>query len=201
MIRIVIAEDQKMLLGALSSLLQLEDDLEVVAEAKDGQEALEAIEEHLPDLCILDIEIPFLTGLEVAANVRAAGWPCKIMIVTTFTKPGFIRRAMELQVDSYLLKDEPIDRLIAAIRRVMKGEKVISTDLMTTYFLAQDSPFTEREQIVLRLVRDGKTTEQIAKSLYLTPGTVRNYISSAIQKLEVESRHQALQIAEEKGWI
>lgn len=201
MIRVMIAEDQKMLRGALTSLLQLEEDIEVVAEADDGQEAVALIETHCPDLCILDIEIPFLTGLDVAETIRKKRWPCKIMIVTTFSKTGFIQKALELKVDAYLLKDEPIDSLISAIRKVMQGERVISTDLMTSFFLTQANPLTEREQEVLRMAKDGLSTEQIAQSLFLTSGTVRNYLSSAIQKIEVESRHQAILAAQQKGWI
>ncbi|OZI13208.1 DNA-binding response regulator [Bacillaceae bacterium SAS-127] len=201
MIRVVLAEDQKMLSGALASLLKLEEDIEVVAEAADGKQALAAIESLQPDVCLLDIEMPYVTGLEIAERLRGEGHPCKIMIVTTFTRPGYLQKAMDLKVEGYLLKDEPIDFLIAAIRKVMSGERVISTDLAAALFINEANPLTEREREVLRLARSGMTTRHIAKTLFLTNGTVRNYLSSAIQKLETDSRQQATRIAEEKGWI
>lgn len=201
MIRVVIAEDQKMLRGALTSLLQLEDDIEVVVQASDGKEALDAVETYMPDLCILDIEIPVMTGLEVAEKIREQDLPCKIMIVTTFARPGYLQKAMEIKVEAYLLKDEPIDFLVDAIRKVIKGQRVISSDLAPTLFMSEENPLTEREQEVLRLVAEGRTTAQIANTLFLTKGTVRNYLSTAIQKLEVESRHHAIKEAREKGWI
>ncbi|WP_203364081.1 response regulator transcription factor [Bacillus sp. REN10] len=201
MIRVVLAEDQKMLSGALASLLKLEEDIEVVAEAADGKQALAAIESMEPDVCLLDIEMPYVTGLEIAERLRSEDHPCKIMIVTTFTRPGYLQKAMDLTVEGYLLKDEPIDFLIDAIRKVMNGERVISTDLAAALFINEANPLTEREQEVLRLVGSGMTTRQIAKTLFLTNGTVRNYLSSAIQKLETDSRQQAARIAEEQGWI
>ncbi|GGA36575.1 putative transcriptional regulatory protein YvfU [Kroppenstedtia guangzhouensis] len=201
MIRIVIAEDQKMLRGALTSLLQLEDDLEVVAQVTDGEEALDAVEKHRPDLCLLDIEIPKMTGLEVAEKVREKGLPSKIIIVTTFTRPGYLQKAMELKVEGYLLKDEPIDFLVDAIRSVVKGQRVISTDLAPILFNREENPLTEREQEVLRLAAEGETTAQIANNLFLSKGTVRNYLSTAIQKMGVVSRYRAIQKAQEKGWI
>ncbi|CEH32225.1 transcriptional regulator [Aneurinibacillus migulanus] len=201
MIRVVIAEDQKMLSGALASLLTLEDDIEVVAQAADGKAALKAIENYHPDVCLLDIEIPFMTGLEVAEKLREQKNPCKIIIVTTFARPGYLQKALALKVDGYLLKDEPIDFLISSIRKVINGERIISTDLAAALFINEENPLTEREAEILRLVKNGLTTEQIAKTLYLTNGTVRNYLSSAIQKLEAESRHQAIKKAGEKGWI
>ncbi|WP_338752210.1 response regulator transcription factor [Bacillus sp. FJAT-52991] len=201
MIRIVMAEDQKMLSGAMASLLKLEDDIEVVAEVADGKQALAAIEAKQPDVCLLDIEMPYVTGLEIAERLREQGSSCKIIIVTTFTRPGYLQKAMNLKVEGYLLKDEPIDFLIATIRKVVNGERVISTDLAAALFLNEASPLTDREQEVLRLTKSGMTTGQIAKTLFLTNGTVRNYLSSAIQKLETESRQQAVRIAEEKGWI
>lgn len=201
MIRIVIAEDQQMLRGALSSLLQLEDDMEVVAEASNGKEALEMIKELKPNVCILDIEMPGLTGLEVAKTIKALGMDCKVMIVTTFTRPGYLQAATHMRVDGYLLKDEPIAFLVDAIRKIKDGQQIISPELATTLFQHEQNPLTEREQDVLRLAQEGQTTRQIAKSLYLTTGTVRNYLSVAIQKLDADSRHRAIIIAKEKGWI
>ena len=202
MIRIVIAEDQHMLLSALASLLQLEDDIDVVAQVPDGSQALEAIRTLRPDICLLDIEMPGLSGLDVAKAVRREGLGCRIIIVTTFSRPGYLQRATELKVDGYLLKDEPIEDLVEAIRKVHRGERVISPELdAKLFFSREESPLSERERDVLRLAADGLTTGQIASALYLTKGTVRNYLSSAIQKLEVESRHQAVKKATEKGWI
>ena len=201
MIRVVIAEAQQMISGAFTSLLQIEDDMEVVTQASNGKDALDAIITHKPDLAILDIEIPEMTGLEVAEQIREQNLPGKIMIVTTFAKPGYLQKAMELKVDGYLLKEEPIDFLIDSIRNVVNGQQVISADLAPTLFMIKENPLTEREQEVLRLVAEDKTTSQIAKTLFLTTGTVRNYLSTAIQKLEVESRHHAIKEAQEKGWI
>lgn len=201
MIRIVIAEDQQMLRGAFASLLNFEDDIEVVAEVPDGQHAWDAIRQHQPDVCLLDIEMPHINGLELAESIRQAGLSCKIMIVTTFARPGYLQKAMDAQVEGYLLKDEPIDFLIEAIRRVMKGERVVSTDLAAALFMKEENPLSEREIEMLRLTKEGMTTGDISKALFLTRGTVRNYLSSAIQKLEADSRQQAVTIAEDKGWL
>ena len=201
MIRVLIAEDQQMVRGAFTSLLQFEKDIEVIAAVSDGKAAYDSIEQLLPDVCILDIEMPYLSGLEVAEKVRAAQLPCKIIIVTTFARPGYLQKAMDAHVEGYLLKDEPIDFLIQSIRRVMKGERVISTDLSTVLFTREMNPLSERETDVLRLTKDGLTTDEISTTLFLTKGTVRNYLSSAIQKLEAETRTEAVRIAVEKGWI
>lgn len=201
MIRIVIAEDQQMLRGAFASLLNFEDDIEVVAEVPDGQRAWDAIRQHQPDVCLLDIEMPHISGLELAESIRQAGLSCKIVIVTTFARPGYLQKAMDAQVEGYLLKDEPIDFLIEAIRRVMKGERVVSTDLAAALFMKEENPLSEREIEMLRLTKGGMTTGDISKALFLTRGTVRNYLSSAIQKLEADSRQQAVKIAEDKGWL
>ncbi|MGV2805465.1 response regulator, partial [Clostridium perfringens] len=144
---------------------------------------------------------PHISGLQLAESIRQAGLPCKIMIVTTFARPGYLQKAMDAQVEGYLLKDEPIDFLIAAIRRVMKGERVVSTDLAAALFMKEENPLSEREIEMLRLTKEGVTTGEISKALFLTRGTVRNYLSSAIQKLAAESRQQAVSIAENKGWL
>ncbi|MCM3786154.1 response regulator transcription factor [Neobacillus mesonae] len=201
MIRIIIAEDQKMLRGAFASLLNFEDDIEVVAEVADGAKAWDAVRQHQPDICLLDIEMPQINGLELAEYIREAGLPCKIIIVTTFARPGYLQKAMASQVEGYLLKDEPIDYLIESIRQVMKGERVVSTDLAAALFMKEENPLNEREIELLRLTKNNMTTGQISKALFLTRGTVRNYLSSAIQKLEAESRQHAVTIAEEKGWL
>ncbi len=201
MIRVIIAEDQQMLRGAFAALLKFEPDMEVVAEVADGGEAWEAIRKHRPDVCVLDIEMPIATGLELAERIRSEGLPCKIMIVTTFARPGYLQKAMEAQADAYLLKDEPIDYLIDSIRRVMKGERVVSTDLAAALFMKEANPLSERECEMLRLTKEGMTTDDISKALFLTKGTVRNYLSTAIQKLGADLRQQAVSIAEEKGWL
>lgn len=199
--KIVIAEDQQMLREALTTLLQFEGDIEVVAEVADGDSAWEAITRYQPDICLLDIEMPIMNGLELARKIRSLSSSMKIIIVTTFARPGYLEQAIELQVEGYLLKDEPIDFLIDAIRRVARGERVMSPELAKTMLHWEKNPLTEREIDVLRLANKGMTTEQISKSLYLSKGTVRNYLSSAIQKLGVETRQQALKKALDKGWI
>ena len=201
MIRIVIAEDQQMLLSALASLIRLEEDIEVAAQVTDGRKALDAIRTLKPDICLLDIEMPGLSGLDVAEAVRREQLGCRVIIVTTFSRSGYLQRAIELKVDGYLLKDEPIDFLVEAIRKVHRGERVISPDLTALLFAKEENPLSDREREVLRLSADGRTTDEIAAALYLTRGTVRNYLSSAIQKLEVQTRQQAVKKAAEKGWI
>ena len=201
MIRICIAEDQKLLRGALVSIMELEEDLHIVGEAADGKEAWRLIEKEKPDVCILDIEMPHLSGLEVAAKIRQHSFPCKIMIMTTFARAGYLQEAMNLNIEAYVLKDEPIEFVIAAVRKIMQGERVISQDLAATLFMNEKNPLNEREINVLKLVKDGYTTNEISKRLFLTKGTIRNYLSLSIQKLEVDTRQQAVQKALEKGWI
>ncbi|WP_313803575.1 response regulator transcription factor [Cytobacillus sp.] len=201
MIRVVIAEDQQMLRGALASLLKLENDIEVVAEAADGLAAWDAIMKYQPDVCLLDIEMPSMSGLEIAKKLKQENHLSKVIIVTTFARSGYLQKAMDAQVDGYLLKDEPIDFLIEAIRKVNRGEHVLSNDLTAALFLKEVNPLTEREMDVLRLAKEGMTTREIVSALYLTDGTVRNYLSSAIQKLEVATRQQAIEKAKNKGWI
>jgi two-component system response regulator DesR len=200
-IRVVIAEDQKMLLGAFSSLIAFETDIEVVGEAQDGQKAWELIVEKIPDVCILDIEMPHMTGLELARKIKEEQIPSKVMIVTTFSRVGYLQKAIDSDVTGYLLKDEPIDYLIDSIRKVAAGEKVVSRDLAATLFMKVENPLNDREIDVLRLVREGLTTSEITRRLFLTKGTVRNYLSSSIQKLQVESRQQAVNKANENGWL
>jgi two-component system response regulator DesR len=201
MIRIVIAEDQQMLLSALASLISLEEDIEVAAQAADGRQALDAIRALRPDICLLDIEMPGMGGLDVAETIRREGLGCRIVIVTTFSRSGYLQRAMELKVDGYLLKDEPIDFLVEAIRKVHRGQRVVSPDLAALLFEKEENPLSDREREVLRLAAEGMTTDEIAGALFLTRGTVRNYLSSAIQKLEVQTRQQAVKKATDKGWL
>ena len=199
MIRIVIAEDQGMLLGALRSLLSLEDDMEVVGLAKNGEEALALVAEHEPDICIMDIEMPVKTGLDAAEVLH--GSSCKVIILTTFARPGYFERARKAGVRGYLLKDSPIEELVNSIRVIMDGKRIYAPELVD--FVYEDNsgnPLTDRESQVLELVAEGKTTKEIASELYLTAGTVRNYISTILEKLNVGNRIEAIARFREKGW-
>lgn len=199
MIRIVIAEDQGMLLGALRSLLSLEDDMEVVGIAKNGEEALALVEEQKPDICIMDIEMPVKTGLDAAEALR--GSDCKIIILTTFARPGYFERARKAGVRGYLLKDSPIEELVNAIRIIMDGKRIYAPELVDFVYEEDiENPLTERESQVLELVAEGKTTKEIAAELYLTAGTVRNYISTILEKLNVGNRIEAIARFRDKGW-
>lgn len=200
MIRIVIAEDQRMLRGALGALLDLEDDLQVAGQAENGEEALALIRSLEPDICLLDIEMPVKSGLEVAEQLQNEHSPCKVIILTTFARPGYFERAVRADVQGYLLKDSPIEKLAGSIRNVMKGKREVSPEL--AFGLARtENPLTEREQAILRLVKEGKTTKAIAETLYLSSGTVRNYMSEILAKLEVTNRMEAIKVAGERGWI
>jgi two-component system response regulator DesR len=200
MIRILIAEDQRMLRGALASLLDLEDDIKVIGEAGNGEEALKQIGSLQPDLCLMDIEMPVMSGLDVAERIQQLGLPCRIIILTTFARPGFLERAIQAGVQGYLLKDEPSDRLAGAIRRVMNGGREVSPELV--FGAAKEiNPLTEREKEVLKLAATGMNANHIAASLHLSYGTVRNYLSEAFNKLDAKNRIEAVSIAEEKGWL
>ncbi|OZM57374.1 DNA-binding response regulator [Lottiidibacillus patelloidae] len=198
MIRIVIAEDQRMVLGALGSLLSLEDDMEVVAMANNGQEALTLVEKYNPDVCIMDIEMPEKTGLEAAEALKEQ--PCKVIILTTFARTGYFKRAIKAGVSGYLLKDGPSEELADSIRRIMAGNRVYAPELMDDLY-SEENPLTGREKEVLELVADGKNTKEIADELSLKTGTVRNYISTILDKLEVKNRIEAITQSKEKGWF
>ncbi|WP_150275395.1 response regulator transcription factor [Paenibacillus tepidiphilus] len=200
MIRIVIAEDQRLLRGAMASLLSLEEDLEVAGEAADGAEALELIGRLQPDVALLDIEMPLKSGLEVAETLQSAGNPAKVIILTTFARPGYFERGVKAGIQGYLLKDEPVDKLAEAIRRVMDGRREVSPELAFGS-LREENPLTERERDILKLAGEGLSAGEIASGLHLSYGTVRNYISEILGKLEVKSRIEAVRLAEEKGWI
>ncbi len=200
MIRIVLAEDQTLLLGALGSLLDLEDDFEVVGRAGDGDQARSLIDDQRPDLVISDIEMPGLTGLELADWLRRTHPGIKMLILTTFARPGYLRRALEAGVAGYLLKDTPAEQLAGAVRRILRGERVIDPDLALTAFDASD-PLTTRERQVLRLAGEGCSNAEIGKRLHLAEGTVRNYLSEAIGKLGAENRVEAHRIARDQGWL
>ena len=201
MIRIVIAEDQGMMLGALGSLLNLEEDMEVVGKAKNGEEAVALVREQQPDVCIMDIEMPVMTGLDAAEALR--GDDCKIIILTTFARTGYFDRARKAGVRGYLLKDSPIEELVSSIRTIMDGRRIYAPELVDIAYGDDETenPLTERESQVLVLIADGKTTKEIAGELYLTPGTVRNYISTILEKLGVGNRIEAISRFKEKGWF
>ncbi|WP_431028169.1 response regulator [Lysinibacillus sp. LZ02] len=199
MIRIVIAEDQGMLLGAMKSLLSLEEDMEVVGLARNGEEAIEQVRTLRPDICIMDIEMPVKTGLDAAEALKDE--TCKIIILTTFARPGYFERARKAGVRGYLLKDSPIEELVNAIRIITDGRRIYAPELVDfVYEDDSENPLTERESQVLELVAEGKTTKEIAAELFLSAGTVRNYISTILDKLGVGNRIEAIQRFKDKGW-
>lgn len=200
LIRVLIAEDQSLVLGALAALLDLEEDLEVVARAADGREALERIEEVDPDVVIADIEMPRMTGLELASELKSRGHRARVVIVTTFTREGYLRRALEAGVSGYLLKDSPSEQLAEAVRRVHQGLRAVDPELAAAAWSDPD-PLTDRERQVLRLAGQGLTTSKIAGEVHLSEGTVRNYLSEAIGKLDAGNRIEAARIARDKGWL
>jgi two-component system response regulator DesR len=201
MIRVLIAEDQAMVRGALASLLGLEADIGVVAEVERGDEIVAAARRTRPDVALLDIELPGTDGITAAAELVQALPACRVLMLTTFGRPGYLRRALESGAAGFLLKDAPSDRLADAVRRVAAGERVIDPDLAAAALVEGDSPLTPREQEVLAASRAHATVAEIAGAVYLSPGTVRNYLSSAMQKLGARTRAEAVRIAEEKGWL
>lgn len=201
MIRVVIAEDQALVLGALAALLDLEADLQVVGRAADGASALELVLALKPDVLVSDIEMPGLTGIDVAARLKAASSPTRVVIVTTFGRSGYLRRALEAGVRGYLLKDGPSALLAAAVRTVAAGGRAIAPELAEAVWDAQPDPLTDRERAVLRLAEAGRPNREIAALLALSPGTVRNYLSEAAQKLAASNRIEAGRIARANGWL
>lgn len=199
-LKIVVAEDQAMLLGAVATLLDLEPDFEVVAKAKDGEIALQLCKQHQPDVLLTDIEMPGMSGIELAEQLQKTQFPGKVMILTTFARSGYLRRAMDAGVRGYLLKDAPSEELAEAIRKVVSGRKVIDPELVIEAFDEVD-PLSEKERKTLKLAADGLTTEQIAEKLFLSKGTVRNYLSSASAKLNAQNRIEAARIARQRGWL
>ncbi len=201
MIRVLIAEDQGMVRGALASLLGLEPDLEVVAQVARGDEVLSAARVADPDVALLDIEMPGATGLEAAETLSAAMPGCRIIILTTFGRPGYLRRAMEGGASGFLLKDAPAHELASAIRRAVAGERIVDPGLAAAALSQGDSPLTPREHEVLAVSRDHATVAELAGALFLSPGTVRNHLSSVMQKLDARNRAEAVRRAEEHGWL
>lgn len=199
-LRLLIAEDQAMVLGALAQLLDIEPDLVVVGRARDGAEALALSRAERPDVVVTDIEMPGMTGLELAAALRDVQPRPRVIIVTTFARPGYLRRALEAGVSGYLLKDAPAEELAEAVRRVHAGGRVIDPELAVEAW-GEEDPLTDRERQVLRLAGEGKPTAAIAGALHLSEGTVRNYLSEAISKLDAANRVEAARIARRKGWL
>jgi two-component system response regulator DesR len=199
-IRVVIAEDQGMVLGALAALLEIEGDISVLAQARDGNQALACVLSHKPDVLITDIEMPGLTGLEVAGELRRRRVATKVIILTTFARAGYLRRAMDAGASGYLLKDRPARELAEAVRRVRHGMRVVDPELAAEAWTEPD-PLTDRERQVLRLAGDGLSSGDIAEQLNLSEGTVRNYLSEAISKLGASNRVEAARLARDKGWL
>jgi two-component system response regulator DesR len=199
MITVLIADDQQLVRGALAALLGLEPDIEVVQEVGDGPSAVAAIKERRPDVALVDIEMPGHDGIEVVERVR--GLPTKVVILTTFGRPGYLRRAMEAGSYGFVVKDAPAEQLAAVVRRVQAGERVVDPALAAASLSVGANPLTTREQDVLRAARGGATVADMAAKLFLSEGTVRNYLSSAIGKTGARNRAEAVRTAEANGWL
>ena len=200
MIRVLLAEDQAMLRGALAALLALEPDIEVLGSAPDGETAWRELQRLKPDVLVSDIEMPGLTGLELAQRIQRHELPVKVIIVTTFARSGYLRRALEAGVSGYLLKDAPAEQLADALRTVHRGGRAIDPQLALEAWSEAD-PLNDRERQVLRLAGEGQSAGEIAAQLNLSHGTVRNYLSEAIGKLGVSNRIEAYRLARQKGWL
>jgi two-component system response regulator DesR len=200
-IRLILAEDQGMLRGALAALLRIETDMDVLGTYADGETALRAVREHQPHMLVTDIEMPGMSGLDLARVTRERYPKTRVLILTTFGRPGYLRRALDAGVHGYLLKDRPSEELVDAIRRVKQGMRVIDPDLASELWKAEEDPLTAREREVLRRAGEGETTLSLARSLRLSEGTVRNYLSQAISKLGAQNRTEAARLARQKGWF
>jgi two-component system, NarL family, response regulator DesR len=200
-IRVLLAEDQAMVRGALASLLGLEEDIEVVAEVGRGDEVLAAAHRAAPDVALLDIGLPGIDGLEVAAQLREALPAVRVVMLTTFNRPGYLRRAMEAGASGFLLKDAPAAELAGAIRAAVAGQRVVDPGLAAAALSQGENPLTAREQEVLDAARRYGTIAELASALYLSPGTTRNHLSAIMQKLDAHSRIEAIRVAEERGWL
>ncbi|WP_269854205.1 response regulator transcription factor [Streptomyces sp. RPT161] len=200
-IKVLLAEDQRMMRGALALLLGLEDDIEVVAQVSDGDAIVPTAREVRPDVALLDIELPGRSGLDAAADLRLALPRCQVLILTTFGRPGYLRRAMEAGASGFLVKDGPVEELAAAIRRVLAGERVVDPTLAAVALSAGPNPLTTRERDALNAAADGATVTDIAARLHLSTSTVRNYLSSAIGKTSTRNRMEAVRAARTNGWL
>jgi two-component system, NarL family, response regulator DesR len=200
-IRVLIAEDQGMVRGALASLLGLEPDIDVIAQVSRGDEVVPAALQSRPDVALLDIEMPGRTGLDASRELATELPSCKVLILTTFGRPGYLRRAMEEGAAGFLLKDAPASQLANAIRRAVTGERIVDPGLAAAALSQGESPLTPREHEVLAASREHTTVAELARALYLSPGTVRNHLSSVMQKLDARNRAEAVRVAEERGWL
>ncbi len=200
-IRLVIADDQALVRGALAALLGLEPDIEVVAELGDGTGVADAVVEFSADVAMLDVEMPGLDGISAAAAVRRAAPSCRVLMVTTFGRPGYLKRAMQAGASGFVVKDTPARQLAEAVRRVHRGLRVVDPALAAESLTSGDSPLTEREAQVLRAASDGGTVADIAKAAMLSEGTVRNYLSAAMAKTGARTRAEAVRLAEDNGWL
>lgn len=201
MIRLLIADDQALVRGALAALLQLEDDLEVVAEVARGDEVVAAAQKHQPDVALLDVEMPGLDGLTAARLLRAAVPTCRVLMVTTFGRPGYLKQAMSAGASGFVVKDTPARQLADAVRRVHSGLRVVDPALAAESLTQGDSPLTDREADVLQAARGGGTVADVARALFLSEGTVRNHLSSAIGKTGARTRAEAVRVAVDNGWL
>jgi two-component system response regulator DesR len=201
LIKVLIAEDQAMIRGALTALLATEDDIEVVAQVDRGDKVVEAALKAQPDVALMDIEMPGQDGISAAADLREKLPSCRVLILTVFGRPGYLRKAVDAGISGFLLKDAPPAELASAIRRTARGERVVDSQLAVAALSEGSSPLTPRERDVLAMSTRGASVEEIARTLRLTNGTVRNHLSIAIQKLNARNRVEAARIAEEKGWL
>jgi len=200
-IRVILAEDQTMLRGALSSLLELEPDITIVAQAANGREAQRLARELQPDIVVTDIEMPQMTGLEFAASLKESDSKARVIILTTFARPGYLRRALDAGARGYLLKERPASELAEAIRRVHAGLRAVDPALAAEAWGADEDPLSDRERQILQRAGDGRSSAEIAAELHLSEGTVRNYLSEAIAKLGAANRVDAARIARTRGWL
>lgn len=201
MIKVLLAEDMHMVRGALVALLNLEPDIEVVSQVESGNDIMPAVEAEKPDIAIIDIDLPGKDGLTAAAEIHASPHQCRTLILTSLSRPGTVRRALEARVNGFMLKDAPADRLANAVRQIAAGRRVIDGDLALSAWDSVDCPLTQREIEILRLISRGADITEIAANLFLSSGTVRNYLTSAVTKLNARNRLDAIRIAKDSGWL
>lgn len=200
-LRLLLADDQSLVRAGLAALLDLEPDMEVVAQTDSGAAVVDLAREHAADVALLDVEMPGVDGIEAAAALKASGLDCRALIVTTFGRPGYLSRALEAGADGFVVKDVPADELADAVRRVSRGQRVVDPSLAAESLSLGGSPLTDRERDVLRAALDGSPVRQIAAALHLSPGTVRNHLSSAIGKTHTATRAEAAAVARDRGWL